>query len=129
MRDYLVRGYSVEKLVSESQWISDAYGVDVIEYVDGKESVYIDAHHGIYLVYKESIGQYIGLKDMDDKKIFEGDIVQAAHRINEEYTDKYIVHFLNGCFMFGNWNAHEFFNRHTRIKVIGNTFEKQLAQK
>jgi hypothetical protein len=66
--------------------------------------------------------QYVGLKDKYDMEIYEGDIVQGKHR-NYDWTIPQKVTFLKGCFMFGNWNAHEYFNNHTDITVLGNGYE------
>ena len=65
-----------------------------------------------------------GLKDVNGVEVFKDDYVKAINRLHEdERVEK--VTFLNGCFMFGNWNAHEFFNRHTHIEVVGNVFESK----
>ena len=66
--------------------------------------------------------QFAGLWDKNKAKIFEGDFVKGVNRINEaEILQKVTFH--NGCFMFGNWNAHEYFNKHQFIEIIGNEFE------
>ncbi len=66
--------------------------------------------------------QYTGLRDMIKTKIYESDYVRGFHR-NFEVGNLVEVTFLNGCFMFGTYNAHEFFNMHQHIEVIGNLYE------
>ncbi len=66
--------------------------------------------------------QYTGLKDMKRTEIYESDYVRGVHR-NFEVGNLVEVTFLNGCFMFGVYNAHEFFNMHQSIEVIGNIYE------
>lgn len=68
------------------------------------------------------IQQYIGMEDVDGTEVYEGDIVSGFNRIHE-CTTKEEVRFLKGCFMIGNWNAHEFFNSHQYVEVVGNVFE------
>ena len=74
----------------------------------------------IYDVIPKTVGQFTGLQN--GKKIFDGDIVTGINRITEEEIPQKVT-FLNGCFMFGSWNAHEYFNKHQFITVIGNIHE------
>ena len=78
MREILFRG----KRVFDSEWI---YG----DLIKSEEKFYIHPQRNLVEVNKsignkivmhevipETVGQYIGLRDIDDVKIFEGDIIQ-----------------------------------------------------
>lgn len=87
--------------------------------------------------------EYTGLKDRivrrdgsEAKDIYRCDIIKALNR-NYDCEDNKIdlfqlfeVTYLNGCYMFGNWNAQEFFNKFIYIEDLGSKFENpELLEK
>ena len=97
-------------------------GEDCFDFAFDKTSV-VDDEGGIKGTLLFELMQYTGLKDKNGKEIFEGDIVQGRNRAHDLSLIKQRVTFLNGCFMLGNWNSHEYFNKHQEIEVIGNIYE------
>ncbi|MHB8122632.1 MAG: YopX family protein [Desulfuromonadaceae bacterium] len=60
------------------------------------------------------IEQFTGIHET-----YDGDIVEAFEHGDSDRRVVLKVHWLNGCWMFGNWNAHEFLSRFRMVKVIG----------
>lgn len=83
---------------------------------------YIDNQLEAYSVFPETIGQYIGLKDKNDNKIFEGDIIQ--------YNNKEIgyVGCVNGAFFIEAKNITNEWNPQNLI-VIGNIHDNPELEK
>ncbi len=81
---------------------------------------------GLVEVDPETVGQYTGKLNCKANKIFEKDIVKGIRRTNqyEEY-EYFEVKFHNGCFMAGNFNMHEFFDKFSHKEVIGNIYDNQ----
>lgn len=78
----------------------------------------------------ETVGCCIDLLDKTNTDIYSGDIIKAINRNydckedRETHFQTFKVTYLNGCFMFGNWNAHEFYNKFMFIEIIGNIYNK-----
>ena len=73
MREILYRGIRVDN----GKWV---YGFYVREYSHVIKELPSIATPQIHIVLPETVGQFTGLTDKNDKKIFEGDIVSFAER-------------------------------------------------
>jgi hypothetical protein len=66
--------------------------------------------------------QYTGLKDKNDKKIFDGDYVK-----HNQGTD--LVHFDDGCWCLGSWCPGLLYDNDSyRLEVVGNKHENDKGE-
>lgn len=116
MREIKFRGYAVEEMVN-SQWLY-GYGITKIEYTDGTNSVHLITDSGEYEVAEESVGQCVGLKDINGVEIYEGDILEYTF---DNETKRDVVVYSGNMFTYRHairWSLH-------RDKVIGNIYENK----
>jgi len=129
MREIKFRGYAVPAMVN-GQW-RYGFGVSECEFSEeyaerlGRKSDWLLHSNSIPIeVHEKSIGQYVGLQDIEGKDIYEGDIVEYG------YCDKsYLVIWEDYRFnLKGFYEGYldyptEAFSESLQFKVVGNIHE------
>ena len=130
MREILFRG----KRTDNGEWVEGYYYKAKYCRTDDELCDYITVPHpkeynepsSHYIVNPETVGQYTGLKDKNDTKIFEGDIVKRA------WHDKmciYQIVYDNGLASFIGQAGIKFTTfdyDSTEFEVIGNIYDNKL---
>lgn len=120
MREILFRG----KRIDTQEWVYGFYLYDIGHSI--KECPSSVSTH-TYLVDPNTIGQFVGLRDSDGVRIFDGDVIRWKDW-KGEYRDCHVTYdaewnkfciWLSGAESMG-------VNKHlsTEIKVVGNIYEK-----
>ena len=131
MREIKFRGYNE----FDKRWVY-GYGLHQSIFIDGSSNAYVTAGiREVFIVDKESAGQYTGLKDKNGVEIYEGDIIEThEHRIqtiiweDNGFKRKYTFertyqgesYFETRIIDMGDSS-----NRNWGYKVIGNVYENK----
>ena len=101
--------------------------VKALVFEDDKTRCVCGYAYDFYLEDEDAtIMQSTGLKDKNNKEIFEGDIVKMAKDVYSDLTYYEIVRHRGGAYRLeSNQHGCELWLRHTNCEVIGNIYENQ----
>lgn len=74
-----------------------------------------------YFIDDDTIGQYTGVKDINGKMVFEGDVVFLYADTESRFIVQWSEEWL--CFLGHSDNETVTINKHTLIEVIGNIYD------
>lgn len=119
MREILFRG----KRLCDGKW---TYG-SLIKF-DGQDIIfaYEGGSRGAYDVHQNTVGQYVGLSDRNDTKIFEGDIVSVfVSPVGSAYFQSAygVVEWHNGM-IYVNTGARHLMTDFDEMTVVGNIHDQ-----
>lgn len=118
---YRVWHHELGRLMSVKYMFFQDSEIEEFELNDALMNDYITA-------YPDEIGlmQSTGLKDKNDKEIFEGDIVKMAKDVYSEPTYYEVVRHRGGAYRLeSKQHGCELWLRHTDCEVVGNVYENR----